>query len=170
MVLFESVKLFHRKYLSTILHAIYHSWKHHSFFHRHSLTCFLSISVRLALSQRLRNVQRSTKKVLFVTLAPHHSEKTPTHNATTHRSKSAILPFSKGPWKQVFLRLRYEKINSDSNVSAKDLIDGILLGPGKHCHEVLDAVKYKRDDIYYVLIPSKHWLETLWNHGLVVEY
>ena len=58
---------------------------------------FLSISVRLALPQRLRNVQRPTKIVLFLMLAPHHSEKPPTHNATTHRSKSAILHFSKGP-------------------------------------------------------------------------
>ena len=53
----------HRRYLSTILHAIYHSWKHHSFPHRQSPPYFLSISVRLALPQGLRNVQKSAKIV-----------------------------------------------------------------------------------------------------------
>ena len=28
-----------------------------------------------------------------------------------------------------------------------------------HCHEVLRTAKCGRDDIYYVLIPSEHWLD-----------
>ena len=71
-----------------------------------------------SIASTFTNCLKIAKRDFFVTLAPHYSEKPPTHNATIHRSKSAILHFSKGPWKHEFFEVALWKCNYISSQKA----------------------------------------------------